>query len=91
MKEANKESALAAWDCRYLRNTVTFLLTTATCPAENYIVQLPLQLRNGEESGGSDTNNMKINTIPNSPADCSLSLIGQNCVRCCFKFGLYSP
>lgn len=68
MKEADEESAVAAWGCRYLRNTVTFLLTTAMCPARNYLVQLPLQLRNGEESRGSDTNKIKINTVSEFPS-----------------------
>lgn len=48
--------------------TLTFLLTTAPCPDKHYLVQLPLQLRNGDASRGSDTNNIKINTIPEFPS-----------------------
>lgn len=47
---------------------MTFLLTIAMCPAKTYIVQLPLQLRNGEESGGGDgANDMKIKTFREFP------------------------
>lgn len=84
VQEANEESVLAIWGCRHLRNTVAFLLTTAMCAAKNYIVHLPLQLRNGEESRGSDINNITINTISEFPS--SLQFVSHWPEQCQMSF-----